>query len=226
MAQFDCGVHRNMRETSSPCERYWMPVALLCCSVSAVAQESVLDFELTPYGAYRVGGEFEERDGPLTIDIDDGASFGLIFNATHSPVTQWEIIYSRQETSADATGLGLSATAPELTVEYLQAGGTYLWDGERVRPYLAATIGTTRVDVSTPGFDSDAFWSFSLGLGLHVSPASRLGLRLEARAFGTLLDSDSDLFCEFGPGNNICAVRIDGTLMWQTEALVGIVFRF
>ncbi len=226
MARVDVGECRNMRKPRSPYERFWIPLALLFCSVPAAAQDQVFDFELTPYGAYRVGGEFEERDGPLSIDVDDGASFGLIFNAKHSPITQWEIIYSRQETNADATGLGLSETAPRLSVEYLQAGGTYLWDGDRVRPYLAATIGGTRVDISTPGFDSDAFWSFSLGLGLHVSPTSRLGLRLEARAFGTLLDSDSDLFCEFGPGNNVCAVRIDGTLMWQTEALAGIVFRF
>lgn len=201
-------------------------IFVFLCSVPGFAQEQSFNFELTPYGAYRVGGKFEEQDTAISIDIDDGGSYGLIFNAKHSPVTQWEIIYSRQETNADAAGLGLSNLSPDLSVEYLQAGGTYLWDGEHVRPYLAATIGGTRIDVSSPGFDDDTFLSFSLGLGLQLRPSSRLGIRLEARGFGTLLDSDSDLFCEFGPSNNICAVRIDGTLMWQTEAIAGIVFRF
>ncbi len=201
-------------------------IVLYLCSVPVFAQEQSFNFEITPYGAYRVGGEFEETDTSSSIEIDDNASFGLILNARHSPVTQWEVIYSRQETSADASGLELSNPAPDLTIQYLQAGGTYLWEGERVRPFLAATLGGTHVDVSTPGFDSDTFFSFSLGLGLQINPNKRLGIRLEARGFGTLLDSSSDLFCEFGPTNNICAVRIDGSLMWQTEAIAGLVFRF
>ena len=190
------------------------------------AQEQAFDYELTPYGAYRVGGDFDEFNGTLSIDLDDGESFGFIFNARHSPITQWEILYSRQETSADLAGLALGAPSADLTVHYLQAGGTYLWDGGAVRPFLAATLGGTHVDVSTPGFDSDTFYSFSLGLGLQIRPTSRLGLRLEARGFGTLIDSDTDLFCMFGPTNNICAFRVNGSIMWQTEAIAGIVFRF
>lgn len=215
-----------MRKPHSSDGKLAIATFVLLYSVSALGQEQDFNFELTPYGAYRVGGEFEEQDTTTSIDIDDSGSYGLIFNVSHSPVTQWEIIYSRQETNADASQLGLSNPAPDLSVEYLQAGGTYLWDGEHVRPYLAATIGGTRIDVDSPGFDDDTFFSFSLGLGLQIKPSNRLGIRLEARGFGTLLDADSDLFCQFGPANNICAVRINGSLMWQTEALAGIVFRF
>ena len=191
-----------------------------------MAQEQTFDFEITPFGAYRYGGEFKETDRNFSIDLDDGESYGLILNARHSPNTQWEILYSRQETGANTTGLGLSDPRLDLNIEYLQAGGTYLWDGDTVRPFLAATVGVSQVDITTPGYDSDSFFSFSLGLGFQVAPTNRLGLRLEARGFGTLLDSNSDLFCEFGPTNNVCAVRIDGTIMWQVEALAGLVFRF
>jgi len=191
-----------------------------------MAQEQTFDFEITPFGAYRYGGEFKETDRNFSIDLDDGESYGLILNARHSPNTQWEILYSRQETGANTTGLGLSDPRLDLNIEYLQAGGTYLWDGDTVRPFLAATVGVSQVDITTPGYDSDSFFSFSLGLGFQVAPTNRLGLRLEARGFGTLLDSDSDLFCQFGPSNNICAVHIDGTIMWQVEALAGLVFRF
>lgn len=201
-------------------------VIFLLGSVPLVAQERDFSIELTPYGGYRVGGKFEEKGTSLAIDLDESESYGFIFNARHSPNTQWEILYSRQETSADASGLGLSDPAPDLTIEYLQAGGTYMWDGEHVRPFLAATLGGTKVDIDTAGFDSDTFWSASLGLGLQIAPNSRLGIRLEARGYGSLLDSSSDLWCQFGPSNNICVVRIDGTIMWQVEALAGIVFRF
>jgi len=203
----------------------WLAISLLC-SATALAQERQFSFEITPYGAYRFGGELEETDGNLSVDLDDNGSFGLILNARHSPITQWEILYSRQKTSADATGLGLSDPALDLNVEYLHAGGTYLWEGDHVRPYLAATLGVTRYEVRNAGFDSDSFFSFALGLGLQVRPDDRLGFRLEARSFGTLVDSDTDLFCRTGPMNNICAIRVDGTVLWQLEVIAGIVFRF
>ena len=201
-------------------------VIVLLSTATALAQDQNFNFELTPYAGYRVGGEFEGTDGDLSIDLDDDSSFGFIFNARHSPVTQWEILYSRQETSADTIGTGLSDPSLDLSVEYLQGGGTYLWDGEHVRPYLAATLGGTHVNVTTDGYDSDTFFSFSLGLGLQIQPNSRVGIRLEARSFGTLLDSDTDIFCQSSPANNICAIRIDGTVLWQIEAFAGLVFRF
>ena len=199
---------------------------LLLSSTTALAQEQNFKFELTPYGGYRVGGHFEESDGDLSVDLDDAQSFGFIFNARHSPITQWEIIYSRQETSADANGFGLSDSTPDLSIEYLQAGGTYLWEGEHVRPYMAATLGGTHVNVTTDGFDSDTFFSFSLGLGLQLRPTNRLGIRLEARGFGTLLDSETDIFCQVSPTNNSCLFHVDGTVLWQVEAFAGLVFRF
>ena len=79
-------------------------VIVLLSAATALAQEQNFKFELTPYGGYRVGGEFEETAGNLSIDLDDNSSFGFIFNARHSPITQWEILYSRQETSADTIG--------------------------------------------------------------------------------------------------------------------------
>lgn len=201
-------------------------VFLVSLSLPAFAQEQSFDFEITPFGAYRYGGEFEDADSSLSLELNDGASYGLIFNARHSPTTQWEIIYSHQEADAKTAGLGLSDPVLDIDIDYLQAGGTYLWEGDTARPFLAATLGVAQVDVGNPGYDSDSFFSFSLGLGLQFAPTNRLGLRLEARGYGTLLDSESDLFCQFGPSNNICAVRIDGTIMWQLEALAGIVFRF
>ena len=203
----------------------YIAIAILSAT-AATAQEQAFNFEITPYGAYRFGGQFDDLDSDVSIEVDDGSSYGIIFNARHSPITQWEILYSRQETSAASNGLDLGDISLELGIEYLQAGGTYLWDGDKVRPFLAATLGLTRIEVSNEGFDDDSFFSFGLGLGLQVRPTERLGIRLEARGFGTLLDSDTDIFCRTGPDNNICAVRIEGTVMWQLETFAGLVFRF
>ena len=93
---------------------------------------------------------------------------------------------------------------------------------------MSATLGATHIDVDTEGFGSDTFFGFSIGGGLQVAPTSRIGLRLEARAFGTLLRSGSTLFCLSDPGNGTagCAIRVSGDILWQIQTMAGIVFRF
>jgi opacity protein-like surface antigen len=195
------------------------------CWSSAHAAGDDLNYELTPFGAYRIGGEFDVTNTDATLKLDDSASYGLIFNIRHQANTQWEILYSQQQTDARTLGLTPAESSIDLEIHTLQGGGTYQGDGDVTRPYLAATIGGTHIK-SNDSNSSDTFLSFSMGLGLQIRPNSRLGLRLEGRGYATLTSSNSDLFCSTGPNQNICAIRIDGTVMWQFEALAGIVFRF
>lgn len=199
-------------------------------AAEASAQSSPGKFELTPYGGYRFGGTFEDIDTEIEVELDDAASFGLIMNFRESGNTQWEVIYSQQNTTADVSDLALPQTELDLRLQNLQFGGTYIGEfmdrGERVRPYLAATIGGTHIEPDEPTLDSDTFWSFSIGGGLQLAPTNRVGLRLEARAWGTLIDSNTSLFCSSGPQGGLCAIRIDGRMLWQFETFAGVVFRF
>ena len=115
-----------------------------------------------------------------------------------------------------------------MKVHYLQGGGTYQGDGDTFRPYLAATVGAAHFDVTTPGFSSDTFLSFSIGPGMQILATNRIGFRLEARAYGTLVRSGSSLFCVSNPGGGQagCTVNIAGEILWQVQAMAGIVFRF
>ena len=198
----------------------------IAASPALAQQQESYNFELTPFGGYRLGGGFDELDGDNSINVDDSASYGLIFTARHSAITQWEVLWSQQRTTASTVGFDIDETELDLQFDYLQAGGTYLWDGDYARPYLAATVGVTRVAVENDGFDDDAFFSFGIGLGLQLRPTDRLGIRLEARGLGTLLDADTDIFCKSDPQGGLCAIRIDGNVMWQLETFAGLVFRF
>ncbi len=111
----------------------------------------------------------------------------------------------------------------DIDMQVLQIGGTYQGQYRSVRPYVALTIGGTHIST---GADSDTFFSGSIGLGLQTNPDARLGLRVEARAYGTLTSSSTDLFCQTGPDQNICAVRVDGKVLGQFEIFTGLVFRF
>ncbi len=110
----------------------------------------------------------------------------------------------------------------------MQVGGTYLWEGDAVRPYLVMTLGGTHIK-SNPdngNGDSDTFFSGSMGVGFKMQPTRRLGLRLEARAHGVLMRDSTKLFCQTGPNNNVCAVELQGDWLGQFETIAGIVFRF
>jgi len=197
-------------------------LAAICVSSAATAAEEPGNFEITPLGGYRFGGSFDVQGSDDSYELEDSSSFGLILNLRDQANTQWEILYSQQNANAELN----SATAQSrvgLDIQVLQIGGTYQGPGDNWRPYLAATIGGTRFDTSS---GDDTFFSGSIGIGVQIMPESRLGIRFEARAYGTLTDSDTDLFCRTGPDLNICAVRVDGEIFSQIETFAGIVFRF
>lgn len=183
-------------------------------------------YELTPFGGLRTGGTFNIEDSDASYKLDDSGSFGLLFNVRQSPDTQWEVLYSRQQTDALLRDSSSTASSVDTTLHVFQIGGTYQGAGEKLRPYVAMTLGGTHIRTSASEARSDTFFSGSLGLGVNMLPTNRIGVRLEARAYGTLTQSSTDLFCSTGPDNNVCAIRIDGTVLSQVELFAGLVFRF
>jgi opacity protein-like surface antigen len=203
-----------------------LALVLVCIAGTAQAQDDAFKFELTPFGAYRFGGSFAVEDSTDSYDLEDSNSFGLILNFPHKANTQWEVLYSKQATTAEFSAATPNDPLIDIDLQVLQLGGTYQFDGDKVRPYIAATLGGTYARARSTGSGSDTFWSGSFGLGVLISPSSRVGLRLEARAYGTLTSSKTDLLCATGPDANFCAVRIEGEVLTQIETFAGVVFRF
>ena len=199
---------------------------VLLATAAVHGQGNAYSFELTPFAGLTTGGDFEDMTSSASLALDDSSSYGLILNIRESANTQWEILYSLQATEADTTGLPIGGAPLEIDVHYIQGGGTVLFDGDIVRPYVAATIGASRFEPGRGGVDGETFFAFSIGTGLHIRPNDRFGIRLEARGYGALLDSDSDLFCQSDPAGAICAVHVDGTVLWQFQAFAGFVIRF
>ena len=191
----------------------------------AVAQTDPGTIELTPYGAYSFGGTFEDEESALEAELQDSGSFGLIFDYQLKNNTQVEVIYSQLRTDAVVS----DQTISDVNLHYLQIGGTYQFEElGKTLPFMSATLGGTHISVDTEGYGSDTFFGFSIGGGLQIAPSSRLGLRLEARAFGTLLQSGSTIFCVSDPGGGQagCAITVSGDVLWQLQTMAGFVFRF
>jgi hypothetical protein len=114
----------------------------------------------------------------------------------------------------------------ELDVDYLHFGGTYRFDGTSIRPFVAATAGAAHFSPRLPGFGAETYLSGSLGGGVQLRADKRLGMRLEGRVFGALLDHDGELFCNTSGVTDACGLVVDSALLIQWEARAGIVFRF
>jgi len=211
-----------------------MRQALACCALilacwPAWAQQ-IPDghrFALTPFIAYRAGGDIDDRDSSDRLSLDDSSALGLVLGIPWTPASELEFYYGRQSTGFDTSGLVSDVTALELDFDTLQIGGTYFLDADGpTRSFIVATAGGTRIKPSAPGARSDTFFSFGIGGGWHLFANTPIGVRVEARALGTLIDSSTDFLCGVNNGSGGCIFNTTGDILWQFEAQAGLIFRF
>jgi len=195
-------------------------------SATAAAQSQSFKFEITPVVSYLMGGSFEEKDGDGRVDLNDSNAAGFVFNIEANPNGQYEFLYARQSTDATTQGFFVNDPTIDLDVEYFQFGGTYLFDGNRTRPFIALTLGVTEFDPALADTGSEHFFSASLGGGVQINAKSRVGIRLEARVYTTFVDDNSSIFCSSVNGSGACLIHVDATVLSQWEARAGLVFRF
>jgi len=195
-------------------------------STPAAAQDKQPKFEITPYAAYRLGGSFDEQDGDGRVEINDSNAQGLMFNIMANYSGQYELIYARQSTDADTRGILAGDPTVDIDIEYFQFGGTYLFDGDNTRPFIALTFGASRFDPGLTDSDSETFFSASFGGGVQLNANRRLGVRLEARVFTTFVSDSSEIFCSSIGGAGACLIEVEGRFLSQWEARAGLVFRF
>lgn len=199
-------------------------IALLAAALPAAAQEPsevYSNFEITPFYGYMAGGEFEDPVSGGDRDIEEDNNFGVIFNAAVDKWRHYELLYSTQ--SSEIGG----GVPMDLDVEYLQIGGTVSSpDAERVIPYFGITVGAARFSPDAPGFDDETKLAFSVAGGLKVPITEHIGLRFDARAFISLLDTDGNIFCVSDGGGGACAIRTKSDTLLQYSAALGVTVGF
>jgi len=178
-------------------------------------------FEITPFYGYMAGGEFEDPTTNTDRDLDEDNNFGVIFNAAVDEWRHYELLYSTQSTSVQGT------TPMDLDVEYLQIGGTVSSpDAERVIPYFGLTVGAARFAPDMSGLDDETKLAFSIAGGFKVPITDHIGLRFDARAFVTVLDTDGNFFCVSDSGGGACAIRAKSDTFLQYSAGLGLTVGF
>jgi opacity protein-like surface antigen len=213
------------------------PVVILLLTAAPIvdAREAYqYRFSITPVIGYRMGGSVDgENDaGEQTgeeISLDDASTLGLIINAPFQDLggayTEWEFSFNTQSVGLDEAPDAVDRDL-KIDITHYLVGGTYVGGEGAVRPYLAAGIGAAHLSPDAPGYESDTVFGFGIGIGAHFFPESRVGLRLEGRAMGSVLDNDSAVFCASGPTGSGCAFLASGEWLLQWEVMAGATFRF
>ena len=182
------------------------------------------NLEITPFGGYRMGGDFELNTGE-SLRLDDSSSYGVIIGMDYQENTQLEFLYSHQESPLKKqNGTSPNETLFDLGVDYFQLGGTYLWDYDRVVPFLSGGLGATYFNPDSSGYSSVTKFSMSLGGGVKLYATEHIGLRLEGRGYGTFMNSGGAIFC--GGDSGGCQVFVSSDVWVQFEVLAGLIFKF
>jgi hypothetical protein len=200
-------------------------IASVCCPTLVLPQEKAFKFEVTPFAGHRFGGQFDEREGDREFELDDSGTQGIILDIAARIGGHWEILYGRQDTQAGRWDPVSSAALLDLDIEYLHFGGNYSFEDEGPRPFVAFTLGLSRLDPFPLGSRAETYPSASIGGGLQLRSTRRIGVRIEGRVFTTFVDSDSRIFCLSSEGAT-CGIEIDSATLTQWEARAGLVFRF
>jgi hypothetical protein len=190
-----------------------------------VARAEELPFlQLAAHAGYRVGGNLEDSVSGDDRDLDDGSSLALAleFRYGKGDDRYLQLWYSRQGSSVND---GLADF--DVDVEYLHFGGTVpIGEFEKAQGYFALGLGATRFSPSGAGARDQTRFSGSLGLGIAMPVSEHVSLRLEARGYLTLMDSDTAIFCRSDNGSGFCRIVAHGSTIFQAEALAGFAVGF
>jgi opacity protein-like surface antigen len=190
--------------------------------VSTATESFAQTIEVTPFVGYSFGGSLQDSVTGTKLDIKDSESYGGILAYRTSRETTIELLYSHQSTELRAKGPVSTTSLTDLDMDYIHFGGSYVWYPKRkLRPFIQASLGATLLNPQRADLDSETRFSFGIGGGAKYFFTKNIGLRLDGRALGTLIDNDSAIFCSGG-----CTIRVSGSTLWQFEGTLGLIFAF
>lgn len=220
----------------------WRSLAFLSlfsflCGQTALAQR---ELEISPYAGIRNAGGFSAEDERFTFEIQDGPTFGVFADYPLTRQLVIELLWSHTGASVDeetvtitpavGTGDGAEPEAEiaagelfDLGIDYFHGGIRFDAGNEKYEPYVAGGLGVARFSPGAAGASSLTKFSFALGAGLIAYLTERIGVRFDARAFGTPTgETPDDVACgDFG-----CVSFEPDSRFWQSHFVGAVVIRF
>jgi opacity protein-like surface antigen len=200
-------------------------VGILITGMAVTSPVWAADFEVTPFAGYTMGGDFQDAETGQSLSFNDTSSYGIMLDFRQAGDSDsWiEVYLSRQQTKLKADqGLFVGNPLLDVDIEYYHLGGTYGQSTGKIRPFVVGTFGATHMVPQGTGLNSETKFSLSLGGGVKLYLTEHVGLRLDARWFGTLFNGSGGVFCS----NGACLVTVQGDVLSQYTANAGIILAF
>ena len=180
------------------------------------------DYAVTVYAGYRGGGSFTDADTGQSLALESNGAVSLALDLPYDASRQYQIFVSHQRTnlSLDTPPSAGSNRLP-MDITYLHIGGTNFFDGEVGKGvYAVGGLGATLFNPGQ-GYKSEVYPSINVGFGYQWLLGDTFAVRVEARGYATLVNSNSGVFCSGG-----CVVSISGDTVSQGEVMLGVSSRF
>jgi opacity protein-like surface antigen len=192
---------------------------LLLFSIVALAPTvtEAREFEITPFIGYQFGGDVSTfyQGQNQDVSVNSSENFGLVLSLGLSEMTQLELLYNTQDTSADAKRFDDSLG---LNIDYWQLSLLWSFDPDaQINPYVVFGFGGTWI--RPDGFSSLSRFSGNIGGGVKIFFSDNIGVRLEGRFYGTYINSTTsycDPFWCYGYNNSL----------YQFDVSAGLIIRF
>jgi hypothetical protein len=190
--------------------------ALLGASVEAG------EVQLAPFAGIAYGGYFRSNEFGSRFTLDESAAFGATLDIPIADTWRVEAFFSHQSTELRSRRL-VNAPVFKQTVQRYMVGIVEEFDSDtRWRFFGVGLLGATRFDPGLVGADDELRFAVGLSLGTKFLATRRVGLRLEARGFYTVVESGGSVFCV----NGTCLFSFTGSGIWQGDVTAGLIFRF
>ena len=177
-------------------------------------------YMITPFIGGRTSSSLEEESTGNTVDLKETRSYGLILSLKQDHYKYYDFLFSRQNTELETTSVPAGTTA--LRFDYYHIGGTVFYEHEKLNPFITGGLGATRITPAHDAFSSDTRFSLSVGGGLKFPLTPLIGLRLEVRGYGTVIDGSGSILCADGG----CVAKFTSSLFTQVEASAGLSIAF
>lgn len=199
----------------------------------AQAQHQLHEFEVTPFGGVRFGGEIDLNTADVDyLPIHSSANYGALLDYTIWPGFQAEFLWNQQPTF-----LGVHSVSTDTTLHLTSADlTTYNWGfnysfrspESKLRPFIAAGLGFTHFaagQYSSRNFlDFGNRFSYNFGVGAKYFFTDHVGLRMEARWLPSRTTAGTGQYQD--PYTGFVYPVATHNHAEQGSADIGIIFRF
>ena len=176
---------------------------------------------ITGYLGTRVNEDLKNQETDEIAKFSSELTQAIALGWTYERNSEGELLFSNSKQFLTVSEGSLPGI--DVYVQYLHFGGKILFSNNT--PFstnIGLGAGLTHFNPAGSDYDADLAFSGNISGGVRYQINDKFALRGDLRVYGTLLNSDSTLFC----GNNNCYLNVDGDIYVQTELMAGIEYKF